>query len=108
MELYPPTALGGKKDLSLPMASTYLPTAVETSWYEWWTKAGFFKPEYRDHHPTENSKETFVIPAPPPNITGSLHIGHALTAAIQDALIRWYVGDITEQVTHTHIIDCRF
>jgi valyl-tRNA synthetase len=47
-----------------------------------------FKPEFGpDGKPKPEG--TFVIPAPPPNVTGSLHIGHALTVAIQDALIRW-------------------
>lgn len=34
----------------------------------------------------------FVMPCPPPNVTGALHIGHALTTAIQDGLVRWYVS----------------
>ena len=68
------------------MAAGYNPTAVESAWYDWWNAQGFFLPEA----PTDGKpEETFVIPAPPPNVTGSLHIGHALTTAIQDALIRW-------------------
>ena len=70
------------------MAAGYNPIAVESAWYEWWLAQGFFKPEYKLPFAKD---ETFVIPAPPPNVTGSLHIGHALTIAIQDTLIRWYI-----------------
>ena len=70
------------------MAAGYNPIAVESAWYDWWLAQGFFKPEYQLPFAKD---ETFVIPAPPPNVTGSLHIGHALTTAIQDTLIRWYV-----------------
>ena len=70
------------------MAAGYNPIAVESAWYEWWLAQGFFKPEYKLPFAKD---ETFVVPAPPPNVTGSLHIGHALTTSIQDTLIRWYV-----------------
>ncbi|ORY90506.1 valyl-tRNA synthetase [Syncephalastrum racemosum] len=82
------TPEGEKKDMSEPMAGTYDPRAVESAWYHWWLKEGYFKPEL-----TEDGKikpaGLFVVPAPPPNVTGSLHIGHALTVAIQDTLVRW-------------------
>lgn len=42
------------------------------------------------NHNTDNRK-TFSIILPPPNITGSLHLGHALTATIQDIIVRWFV-----------------
>lgn len=75
-------------DLSGPMATGYDPIAVEAAWYDWWLEQGFFKPELApDGGP--KSEGLFVISAPPPNVTGSLHIGHALTAAIQDGLVRW-------------------
>jgi valyl-tRNA synthetase len=75
-------------DLSGPMASGYDPIAVEAAWYDWWNEQGFFKPELGpDGGPKPEG--LFVISAPPPNVTGSLHIGHALTTAIQDALVRW-------------------
>ncbi len=78
-------------DLSGPMAAGYDPIAVEAAWYDWWLDQGFFKPELApDMGP--KSEGLFVISAPPPNVTGSLHIGHALTAAIQDALVRWRVA----------------
>lgn len=79
-------------DMSKPMAQSYNPIAVESAWYDWWLAQGFFKPEYvnpaRQKTHVED-KEPFVIPFPPPNVTGSLHIGHALTVAIQDGLVRW-------------------
>ncbi|SJL02337.1 probable VAS1-valyl-tRNA synthetase [Armillaria ostoyae] len=79
------TPKGEKKDLSQPMSAGYNPIAVESAWYDWWHAQGFFKPEYGG----EENGEVFVVPAPPPNVTGSLHIGHALTTAIQDSLVRW-------------------
>ena len=45
--------------------------------YEWWEASGFFEPG------TDESKPTFSMVIPPPNITGSLHLGHALTNSIQ-------------------------
>ena len=71
------------------MAGGYNPIAVESAWYDWWESQGFFAPIMGpDGKPKPEG--SFIIPAPPPNVTGSLHIGHGLTVAIQDALIRWY------------------
>ncbi|RKP14230.1 valyl-tRNA synthetase, partial [Piptocephalis cylindrospora] len=86
------TPAGEKKDLSEPLAAAYDPQAVEASWYEWWVKEGIFKAQLSKDAEGKNvinPKGKFVIPIPPPNITGALHIGHALTVAIQDTLIRW-------------------
>jgi valyl-tRNA synthetase len=70
------------------MAAGYDPIAVEAAWYDWWHEQGFFNPQLGpDGGPKPEG--LFVISAPPPNVTGSLHIGHALTTAIQDALVRW-------------------
>jgi valyl-tRNA synthetase len=74
------------------MAAGYNPIAIESAWYDWWSAQGFFKPEVSSQFFDKqggSDNGTFVIPAPPPNVTGSLHIGHALTTAIQDGLIRW-------------------
>ncbi|KAI4369500.1 hypothetical protein MLD38_017935 [Melastoma candidum] len=79
----PETTLGEKKNLSSRMAKQYNPTAVEKSWYAWWEKSGFFVAD------AKSQKPPFVIVFPPPNVTGVLHIGHALTAAIEDMIIRW-------------------
>lgn len=86
---------GQKKDVSNEMASSYVPRQVEHSWYSYWEKNGFFKPEYDQLEAklkgdTKNlSRDKFVIVIPPPNVTGTLHIGHALTSSIQDCLVRW-------------------
>lgn len=91
--VYPSTSKEANKsiilDMSEPMANAYDPRAVESAWYDWWMKEGYFKPELTEDGEIK-PEGAFVIPAPPPNVTGSLHIGHALTVAIQDALIRWY------------------
>ncbi|CEH14756.1 valine-trna ligase [Ceraceosorus bombacis] len=84
------TKSGERKDLSGPMESGYNPSHVEESWYEWWENSGFFKPAEPSESDPHDPNKTFVIPAPPPNVTGALHIGHALTISIQDTLIRWY------------------
>jgi len=73
-----------KVDIAEPMAKNYNFEAVESAWYDWWEKEGLFKPDDSD-----KEKPTFVIMIPPPNVTGSLHIGHALTCAIQDCVVRW-------------------
>lgn len=70
------------------MGSGYNPIAVEAAWYDWWEAKGYFKPQLTKGGKVK-PEGSFVIPLPPPNVTGSLHIGHALTIAIQDALIRW-------------------
>ena len=65
----------------------YNPKNVESSWYSWWEKQGYFEPELDNGEIKKQG--VFSIPAPPPNVTGALHIGHALTIAIQDTLIRF-------------------
>ncbi|KAJ6989708.1 hypothetical protein D5086_014430 [Populus alba] len=79
----PPTPFGQKKLLSSQMAKQYNPTVVEKSWYAWWEKSGYFVAD------ANSSKPPFAIVLPPPNVTGALHIGHALTAAIEDTIIRF-------------------
>jgi len=70
------------EDRTLP--SRYSAADIEQKWYEAWEKAGLFSPE------PASSKEPFVITIPPPNITGSLHMGHALCYPVQDALARYH------------------
>ena len=65
-----------------PIPKTYDPHAVEERLYRFWEESGLF------HAEADPSKEPFTIILPPPNVTGVLHIGHALTAAVEDALIR--------------------
>ena len=73
------------------MAKAYDPSKVEGPLYEMWLKGGYFRAQI------DPDKEPFCIIMPPPNVTGELHLGHALTATIEDCLIRWHrmLGDPT-------------
>ncbi len=62
---------------------SYDPKAVEARWYEVWTQQGYFQAS--PTHPGQ----PYSIVIPPPNVTGSLHVGHALNHSIQDILVRW-------------------
>ncbi|XP_050555637.1 valine--tRNA ligase [Spodoptera frugiperda] len=85
------TAQGDKKDVTSSMPDAYSPRYVEAAWYAWWEKQGFFKPEYGRKSVLEpNPKGKFAMVIPPPNVTGTLHLGHALTNAVQDSLTRWH------------------
>ncbi|SEQ39344.1 MULTISPECIES: valine--tRNA ligase [Pseudomonas] len=63
------------------MDKTYQPHDIETSWYQTWESKGYFAPQ--------GSGEPYTIMIPPPNVTGSLHMGHGFNNAIMDALIRF-------------------
>ncbi len=65
------------------LPKTYEPKAVEDKWYSLWEKAGLF------HADADADRRPYCIVIPPPNVTGSLHMGHALNATLQDILIRW-------------------
>lgn len=67
----------------LEMDKAYEHRLVEQRLYEWWERNGLFAP--RDDAP----RPPFVISIPPPNVTGELHLGHAMFVAIEDLLIRW-------------------
>ncbi|XP_077645041.1 valine--tRNA ligase [Lonchura striata] len=84
-----PTPPGCKKDVGGPLPESYSPGYVEAAWYSWWEKEGFFRPEFGRSLETPNPRGVFVMCLPPPNVTGTLHLGHALTVAIQDTLTRW-------------------
>ncbi|MFH4974910.1 hypothetical protein AB6A40_001619 [Gnathostoma spinigerum] len=85
------TALGDKKDVAVELPSAYSPTYVEAAWYEWWEKKGFFRPEFRQTDLNiPNPKGTFVVVIPPPNVTGTLHLGHALATSAEDTICRWH------------------
>jgi valyl-tRNA synthetase len=78
------STLPGMTDVTRPeLPSGYDPAEVETRRYEWWESSGWF------HADADDDGEPFCIVIPLPNVTGSLHIGHALDHSIQDALIRW-------------------
>jgi valyl-tRNA synthetase len=77
----PKASDAAKTDLDRP----YDPREVEERWYAFWENEGVF--EACDD--PADTREPYVIPMPPPNVTGSLHMGHALTCTLEDVLIRW-------------------
>ncbi len=79
-----PTATGTE------MAKAYDPAAHEKRIYDWWDSEGCFKPETQvELGQAVKGAEPFVMSMPPPNVTGALHTGHAITAAIQDMMLRY-------------------
>ena len=66
------------------MPKAYEPGKVEQKWYKFWMEKGYFAPKI------DLAKKPFVIIMPPPNVTGELHLGHALTATLEDIMIRWH------------------
>ncbi len=73
------------------MEKHYDPKAVEAKWYPWWEQHGCF------HDEPKNGGKPYSVVIPPPNVTGILHMGHALNQTIQDVLVRWHrmCGDNT-------------
>ncbi|MBX7111067.1 MAG: valine--tRNA ligase [Dehalococcoidia bacterium] len=69
------------------MATAYEPAQVEQRLYEWWEANGFFQPSGPG---PDGKRQPFTVIMPPPNVTGELHLGHALTTAIEDILVRWH------------------
>lgn len=65
------------------MNEVYNSKEVEQYWDKWWSESGFFK---ADEMSTNN--KTFTMVVPPPNVTGQLHIGHGLTGAVEDSIVR--------------------
>ena len=63
------------------LAKVYEPSLIEDRWYAQWEKADLFKPS--------NNEETFSLVIPPPNVTGILHMGHALVQTLQDIFVRY-------------------
>ena len=68
--------------MSRELPKTYDPKAVEDKIYSTWVEKGYF------HTKADKNKEPFTIVIPPPNVTGQLHMGHALDETFQDILIR--------------------
>jgi valyl-tRNA synthetase len=66
------------------LPKNYDPTKVEEQIYGWWEEKGYFQPQINPW------KEPFVISMPPPNVTGQLHLGHAITATLEDIMIRYH------------------
>jgi len=72
--------------MSRELPTQYEPKENEDKIYQLWEKSGYFNP---DNLKTKKTAKTYTIAIPPPNVTGELHMGHALNAFIQDVLIRW-------------------
>ena len=66
------------------IAKAYDSGQVEQKWYRFWMEQGYFTPQI------DPDKKPFVIIMPPPNVTGELHVGHALTATLEDIMVRWH------------------
>jgi len=73
------------------MPGRYDFAAVEEDLYNWWEQEGFFRPEVVDRVPAgPGGGQSYVLPMPPPNVTGRLHMGHAMFASLQDVLTRFH------------------
>jgi valyl-tRNA synthetase len=71
-----------KPDFSVETDGKYFEfKRLEREIYQWWEKSGFFEPS--------GGKKPFVVPMPPPNVTGYLHMGHAIFLALQDIMVRY-------------------
>src|SRR5438034_11580657 len=66
------------------LTKAYETQAVEAKWYRFWEEGGYFKPR------PNPSRKPFVISMPPPNVTGALHLGHAITMTPEDIMIRYH------------------
>lgn len=80
--------LKSKRDPATLLNSNYDPIVVEQYWNKWWESRRFFHADEKKALKLPYDQK-FVIVIPPPNVTGSLHIGHALTMAVEDCIVRW-------------------
>lgn len=72
--------------------TSYDPSSFEKQVYEWWENSGCFNPDTSSNRSSDDGKkkEPYVLPMPPPNVTGRLHMGHAIFVALQDVLARFH------------------
>lgn len=99
--------------MSEDLPKTYDPLSVEEKWYRFWEEHRLF------HADAHSKKKPYCIVLPPPNVTGSLHMGHALVDTVQDTLIRWkrmcgyealwvpgvdHAGIATQAVVERHLV----
>ncbi|MFN8769733.1 MAG: valine--tRNA ligase [Neisseriaceae bacterium] len=68
----------------MELAKTYSPVEIESKWYKIWEESGYFKPTFKDGAPN------YCINLPPPNVTGTLHMGHGFQHTLMDTLIRYH------------------
>jgi valyl-tRNA synthetase len=86
------------------MPKAYNAREVEEALYEWWEEQGYFRPEQQlASGLADAGRQPFVISMPPPNVTGALHLGHAITSSVEDMLTRYHrmIGDPTLWVPGT-------
>ena len=92
----PPVVEDSRYDLTNAAAglggTSYDPTSFESDVYSWWEAAGCFRPDAKQSAAASASagREPYVLPMPPPNVTGRLHMGHAIFVALQDVLARFH------------------
>ncbi len=73
------------------LPKTYDFNSTEQRLYEWWESSGFFRPDNDPNLPGHNpERKPFVISIPPPNVTGELHLGHAMFVSMEDLMIRYH------------------
>ncbi len=72
--------------MTTELAKAYIPRDVEPRWYAFWIEAGIFSAS----DDPEDTRPVYALPMPPPNVTGSLHMGHALFCTLEDVLARWH------------------
>src|SRR5882672_4397054 len=75
--------------MSHELPKTYDPSAIEPRWAEYWVKEKLFSVPTPDSGPDETQKPVFSLLLPPPNVTGSLHIGHMFEHTEMDIILRW-------------------
>ena len=70
----------------------YIPTEFENNIYQWWESAGCFQPDAKQtkEESDASGRKPYVLPMPPPNVTGRLHLGHAIFVALQDVLASFH------------------
>jgi valyl-tRNA synthetase len=79
------------EDRRIEMDKTYDPHTTESRLYRWWEAQGYFKPETLvEKGLADPDQPAWCITMPPPNVTGALHLGHAITAALEDLMTRYY------------------
>ncbi len=81
------------------MPKTYSPGEAETRWYEFWENSGYFAAS----EDPDDQRETYTLAIPPPNVTGSLHMGHACRTTFEDVhvivgTIAWALALVTRLV----------
>ena len=78
----PPPISSTRTTMTEILDKVYDPLRIEEKWYEYWEEQGFFRAQ------ADGAKPAYCIVIPPPNVTGVLHMGHALNNTLQDILVR--------------------